>query len=106
MHKRVTKFVAFLLLLVFLQKTCGLLWLHNWLHTNSKAIHTTVKGKTISQEQIKCSCLDDFFLPYIEPEPALIITHLPAYSVYSEEKFIHALPSLKLFFSLRAPPFA
>jgi hypothetical protein len=104
MHKSFSKFIAFVLLLVFFQKSCAVLWLHNWLHTNNKATYTTAASNGQHFEHVTCSCLDDFFLPFTQPSEQFTVNAMPAYTGYIEKPFAYFVSSHPLFYCLRAPP--
>lgn len=102
----ILRFAAFLLILVFMQKTGAGLFLHNLLHTQSIAGKAQVpdeKGKEISYA---CSCLDDLQVPFlpsgIEIPSPLPLVHVAAVAYYNFE-----LPLAEaVHTSLRGPPAA
>ena len=104
MPKKYAKFVAVLLLLVFLQKAGTGLWAHNWLHINSKETaqsHCDGKGHLV---ELKCNCLDDFFTPYTVTDIALPIFEPRQYASYILTDNSGIFSILTLHPSLRAPP--
>jgi hypothetical protein len=98
----ILKLASILLILVLTQKMVGGLYLHNWLHVSKTNIVHTSGGKTISQ--YNCSCIDDFYVPFTEPSPVIIVIPLPERGDYFAIPKM-ALPVKPRFSpSLRGPP--
>ena len=98
------KFIAFLLLLVFIQKMGAGLYLHKWLHIQQceKPSSAPVNEKAITYS---CSCIDEFSMPFLDlgieivnPDEALICP--VSHAAFAEE--IAVAPFLYNF--LRGPP--
>jgi hypothetical protein len=106
MHKKLSRFVAFILLLVFFQKSVVVLWMHNWLHGNSNTEYAKAHGNTTSLSQQNCTCLDDFFTPLGELGQPIIFRCLPVFTGYTEPASSYLFSRSPLFYSLRAPPAA
>lgn len=91
---------ALFLLLVFVQKSGAGLLLHNLLHT-SQVTDNAPGNKEIN---IACNCIDDFLMPFTEPdEPviaAVIVKHGTPVTFFTED-----VPFRKsVLASLRGPP--
>ncbi len=107
MQKLNVRIVSVLLILVFVQKLGGEMWLHNWLHeaNRSHSVASAGKGKPVIQKhQLICNCYEDVMMPLIESDvvhydqftpylTAVILTHYTAF-----------LSGDKKFSSLRGPP--
>lgn len=107
MQKINIRIVSLLLILVFLQKLGGELWVHDWLHENreSPAAAMAGKGKLVVQHQrIICNCLADAMMPMVQTDPVffergsikltdVFLTHYTSFLSIDKE-----------FSSLRGPP--
>ena len=105
-NRRIAKCITALLVLVFILKAGGGLYLHNWFHAQNK-VHTSSLSDTLAVGQITvaCTCIDDFYIPFIaEPEQ---IVQAPC-TIKNEfvASLISVIPSSsKSFHLLRGPPF-
>ena len=99
----ISRCIAFILLLIFTQQIGVGLYLHNHLHGKkfSQPLSSNSTGQGINN---KCSCIDDFSMPFNETLVELIspITKKPpVHFTY----YYQTIPFLsRLFSSLRAPP--
>jgi hypothetical protein len=98
----ILKFASILLIAMLTQKMVGGLYLHNWLHASRNIIIHTPGEKNISQ--LNCSCIDDFYVPFIETPAILVEAPSTAQAGYISIPGI-SLPLVPTFFqSLRGPP--
>lgn len=102
-NKRIAKCITALLVLVFMLKAGGGLYLHNWLHAQNK-VHVTSDIPAVGQNTVACTCIDDFLIPFIETPEQIIQARGTI-----ENEFVPSLISLipsssKLFYLLRGPP--
>ena len=98
----ITKFLAFICLLVLSQKMGVGLYLHNLLH--SKDYKASAAGNRTAQ--YSCNCIEDFTMPFTETNvvelPTVVDSHFEYTSFYKET----ILFSFHFYNSLRAPPIA
>jgi hypothetical protein len=97
--------ISVLLVLVLLQKTVGGLYLHNWLHTSAAKTEKHIPGSPeITATSKDCSCIDDFYVPFIESAEQLVASVPPA-TIVCLSPLKTAIPYRgKDFHSLRGPP--
>ncbi|HMJ46652.1 MAG TPA: hypothetical protein VK498_04950 [Ferruginibacter sp.] len=102
-NRNIRKGISMLLILVFMQKAGGGLFLHNFLHFQKiepvSDVTTSLKH-TISS----CSCIEDFYVPFTETPQQTV--HSPC-RIHFEFVTPHSalIPfSAKFFHSLRGPP--
>lgn len=95
---------TFALLLVFSQKVGVGLFLHNLFHNQriSRPFQPSKEGgKEIS---FACNCIDDFLVPFTEPEEIILSTPAMEYET-SQRSFRASIPFQPVIFSsLRGPP--
>jgi hypothetical protein len=102
MRKLNLRIIAFLLILVFVQKLGVRLWLHTRLHENNP-VHTS-SIPNVDHSQIKCDCIDDLMMP-MEGTHSFEFTSPPRiYSVFFDTYYSYHPSSINLFSSLRGPP--
>lgn len=94
---------AFVLILVFSQKTGAGLLFHNLLHTNQSAGNSDKKNSN-ADISYACSCVDDFLMPFVGEEETVLcfapVTY-PETPVYLQASLSFTAIS---FASLRGPP--
>lgn len=100
------KLISFFLLLVFLQKAGGTLFLHNALHTKNCNSEFPAGHHEKNISAANCTCIDDFMMPFAGSSeiiiPSIPVVHQQIHIAYSEQLYFHT----SLFSSLRAPPVA
>jgi len=94
---------AFLLILVFAEKTGAGLFVHNLLHCSSS--NNNIPGHEKGQDiRINCNCVDDFLIPFAEAEVSVIpqpaLTLLIPFTIFEDNISFHTA----VFSSLRGPP--
>lgn len=97
----IVRCAAFLLLLVFSQKSGAGLLLHNALHTTQAADSKQTDGKEVS---FACNCIDDFLMPFAEPDEPVVATVVSTHETavfFFDEAVPFRQPVLT---SLRGPP--
>lgn len=97
----ILRFIAFFLLLVFLQKSGAGLFLHSLFHDSTSQSLTQNENRELSYA---CTCVDDFFLPF-EPVDEIVVS---APSVNYAPQYADALVTVAFravaYSSLRGPP--
>jgi hypothetical protein len=97
--------IAFLLILIFSQKSGAGLFLHNFLHAkNIIAAHPENEDQKSKDMSYACTCIDDFLMPFEETEETVCTEAvLPVTTplVFFEESIPFHTP---IFSSLRGPP--
>lgn len=100
----IVRCAAFLLLLVFTQKSGAGLLLHNALHTTQAT--DEAKGKPADSKEISfsCNCIDDFLMPFAEPDEPVVAMVFESYEtpVFFFDSAIPFRESVHA--SLRGPP--
>jgi hypothetical protein len=94
---------AFLLILVFAQKTVAGLFVHNLFHCSSS--NTKIPGQEKGNDiKINCNCVDDFLMPFAGAEGAVIpqpaLTMLIPFTIFQDNISFHTT----VFSPLRGPP--
>jgi len=98
----IIKGVSIIMMFVLTQKIVGGLYLHNWFHSSKSISLESHGGKVI--DQVNCSCIDDFYVPFTEPLKITLHAPLPVQADFYTVRAL-ALPIVvKYFHSLRAPP--
>jgi hypothetical protein len=104
-NRRIAKCITALLVLVFMLKAGGGLYLHNWLHAQNKE-HTSLSSDilAVGQSTVACTCIDDFYIPFIAA-PEQIIQAPERTKTEFVASLISLIPaSSKSFHLLRGPP--
>jgi hypothetical protein len=102
-NRHIAKCTSIVLIVILMQKVGGGLFLHNWLHEQSKNNSQTT-SPAVSQHSLNCSCIDDFNLPFTGAEEPVIEKQTPRTTEFFSVYHSSASVPLILFFSLRAPP--
>ena len=99
----VSRCIAFILLVIFTQQIGVGLYLHNHLHVkkSSQPLSSNSPGQGINY---KCSCIDDFSMPFNETLVELISPITKNTSAHFSYRYKIIPFSSRLFNSLRAPP--
>lgn len=104
MLKKYSSVIAFLMLMIFFQKTCISLWVHDWTHvTNKKDL---VQDHETDKDHVKfnCTCIDDFFAPIEHSETASFFFQAPVYSLMINKPILFICSVPVCLASLRGPP--
>jgi hypothetical protein len=107
MQKINIRIVSLLLILVFLQKLGGELWVHDWLHVKqeSRSLVLAEKGKLVVQNhRIICNCLEDAMMPMVQADSILFEPGSIALTDVFLTHYTSFLSINKEFSSLRGPP--
>src|SRR5258706_8799189 len=104
-NRYITKGISVLLIVILMQKTCGGLYLHNWLHSQNNPSKSSASHlPDIATDPGKCACIDDFYLPFTET-PEQFIQPIPVIETGFVSVFKFSIPfEVKIFLSLRGPP--
>jgi hypothetical protein len=86
-----------------MQKAGMGLYLHNRLHTQ-KNIPSSSDTPAIGQNAIGCTCIDDFYLPFVEAPEQLVKTPCTIRIEFVASLISFIPSSSKFFHSLRGPP--
>ena len=101
--KLITKFVAFLFLLMLGQKVGVGLFLHNLLHA-SEYKESAATGSDDKAISYACNCIEDFSMPIVE-EKSIVLSAINIYPDVFVSIYHQFVPTaFFLFSSLRAPP--
>ncbi|RXK85437.1 hypothetical protein [Filimonas effusa] len=104
MLKKNVRFIALMLLLVFLQKAGAGLWVHELMHVKTIKDSSSSKEAGKSSESEACSCIDDFFVP-MEMGPASLLFFVPSAFIVLKRVQVNFPPLiLPFFYTLRGPP--
>jgi hypothetical protein len=103
MRKGNLRLISFLLILVFSQKLGLRLWLHNWVHGNTRIVQLSDIAQ-LTDNGKKCACIEDLMMPMAGAHFIEWSAPVSHYLV-----FIASIPSLHLASarispSLRGPP--
>lgn len=101
-RRPIQKLFAIVLLLVFVQKLGGGLYLHNWLHAKSESTIPLSPGKNIVS--YSCNCIDDFSMPLTHPASEVFLNASESHQIFFSSSIQPHSFSFLLFNSLRAPP--
>ena len=101
---QIKKFVSVILIIVLLQKIGGGLFLHNYLHTTNKKEHVTHSQIHLGILNSSCNCIDDFYIPFAEPENKLDTSVSDKAQIFNSKYVPPISICLRIFNSLRAPP--
>ena len=101
MHRRHSKILAILLLLVFSQQAGLRLWMHHWFHEGAAPSKIAAASEKF---KILCDCFDEAMLPLQEtPIFALSIPLRPSTALATDRSF--SIPARdRIYCSLKGPP--
>jgi hypothetical protein len=104
-NRRKTRFgIILLLLLIFFQQVGGGLFIHNLAHDSAENGQGPLKNTTGSEVSFSCSCVDDFLVPFTQPDdqPVIQSPTFPSVRVFgfAERLFFCSLHAA----FLRGPP--
>lgn len=104
LFKKYSGLIAFVLLLVFLQKTGISLWMHDRMHIAAKKEMVYSHTGNDSQLSVKCTCVDEFLAPLALPDTASVFVYpVPSYCITQAP--IATVPAATVpSGSLRGPP--
>jgi len=107
MRRTPTKFIAFLFLLIFIEKAGLRLFIHDALHTSSATSAKSEKAGDATVSKLGCDCIDDFFLPLTTTEVFSVDLPVTSYIVTYPVYYKGFIPPFSLRAGqLRGPPSA
>jgi hypothetical protein len=93
----ILRLAAFILLLIFSQKTGVDLLVHNFFHADTQTSETR-------EINYACSCIDDFLTPFVEEERPVLAASPRPLSVFNAVMQQQEVILAPTYFSLRGPP--
>jgi hypothetical protein len=103
MHTLNSRFIAFILLLVFSQKGGARLWLHACLHARASSPYSSYAIHW-ERSQLKCGCLDDLMMPMTPVQHFELSPPGRDYIVYVNPCTYPIFSLTRHYPSLRGPP--
>jgi hypothetical protein len=104
-NRYISKWISLFLIVLLMQKAGGNLFLHDWLHAQSKTC-TSHDQPAVAESIANCTCIDDFYSPFADI-PDRIIQPVPLINTEFITPASLPIPfSVQIFHSLRGPPFS